>query len=429
MQKLAATAAFSWCLSHASSGRAVDACETRISRTNVVRCAVAASLLLEQERQGIEVEEGRRRAVSPLLPANPTLALSAGHRKAMGSATAGAQATNWYATLSQEVEIAGQRGARRDAAGAAKRAQQHKTLATARDVAAAAWRAYFEVLAAREALATAERLEQAFQRIGLAARQGAASGLLSGVDADVAELTVVRLTQTRIEAKLRADAALSALSSLLGLDPASSRPAVEGELGPLANATVLPQERVASAVEQRPELARAVDVRRGHEHAVTAFRRSRVPNLTFSAFAQRDGFDERVLGAGVSLPVPLPAPVGRTYAGQLAESEALVRQDTALLEAARRDARMELVMASQAYEAALLQRTLFTEERLAKAEQSLHSIAGELAVGRLSINSVVLVQQTLIEFLRASIDAKLAVCLTSVELVRTAALPLEGGGL
>lgn len=423
-----ASAALAWCVS-SSAARAVEDCETKISRVNVARCAVAASLLLQEDRQGVEVAEGRRLAVSPLLPSNPALALSGGHRKGVGSETAGAQATNWYATLSQEVEIAGQRSARRDSALAAKNAQQHKTAVTARDVAAGAWRAYFEVLAAREALATAVVLEQAFQRIGLAAQAGAANGLLSGVDGDVAELTVVRLSQTRIEAQRRADAALAALSSVMGLDPAAAHPEVEGELAPLANAAVMPSERVVTAVEQRPELAQTAQTRRSYEHAVTAFRRSRVPNLTFSAFAQRDGFDERVLGGGVSLPVPLPSPLGRTYAGEIAENEALVRQASASLDNARRTARLELVSASKAYEAALAQRALYTEDRIAKAERSLDSIARELEAGRLSISSVVLLQQTMIEFLRASIEAKLTVCLTSVELVRTAALPLEGGAL
>lgn len=423
-----ALAALGWCASW-STARAAPECETKIVRANVVRCAVSASLALQRERQGVEVEEARRLAVSPLLPSNPALALSGARRQGVGSQSAGAEATNWYATLSQEVEIAGQRGARRSAASAAKAAQQHSVAATERDIASDAWRAYFEVLAAREALDTAVRLEQAFARVGLAAQAGAASGLLSGVDADVAELAVVRLSQTRVEAQRRADTALAALTSFMGLDPASARPEVEGELAPLANAEVLPPERADAAVDRRPELAQAAQTREAYEHTVSAFRRARVPNLTISAFAQRDGFDERVLGGGVSLPVPLPSPLGRTYAGQIAENEALVRQTSVALESARRAARLELTTASKAYEAALAQRGLYTEERSEKAERSLESIASELAAGRLSLSSVVVMQQTLIEFLRASIDAKLAVCVTSVELVRTSSLPLDGGAL
>jgi hypothetical protein len=38
-------------------------------------------------------------------------------------------------------------------------------------------------------------------------------------------------------------------------------------------------------------------------------------------------------------------------------------------------------------------------------------------------------QQTLIEFLRAHIEAKLELCLASIELARSAGLRLEGTGL
>jgi hypothetical protein len=42
---------------------------------------------------------------------------------------------------------------------------------------------------------------------------------------------------------------------------------------------------------------------------------------------------------------------------------------------------------------------------------------------------VVLAQQSLIELLRAHVEARLGVCVTSVELLRAAGLPLEGDAL
>jgi hypothetical protein len=57
---------------------------------------------------------------------------------------------NWYATLSQEIEIAGQRGARERAADAEREAQEKAVARTDREVAAAAWRAYFEAIAGRD---------------------------------------------------------------------------------------------------------------------------------------------------------------------------------------------------------------------------------------------------------------------------------------
>jgi cobalt-zinc-cadmium efflux system outer membrane protein len=214
-------------------------------------------------------------------------------------------------------------------------------------------------------------------------------------------------------------------------------PALEGDLEPLAGARAVHgasselravsecAQRLDQAVERRPELAQAAALQRASEHTTSALRRGRVPNLTVSLYAQRDGFDERVLGGGVSLPVALPYPLGRTMSGELAENAARTRQVASVRDDVARRARLEVVAAERSYEAAEASLALYSEARLASARHSLDSIANELAAGRVAIGTVLLAQQTLIEFLRAHVDAKLTVCLASVELVRAAGLPLE----
>jgi cobalt-zinc-cadmium efflux system outer membrane protein len=407
-----------------SSVAAAEECATRVVRRNVVQCALRASPAIEVERLGVEALAGRRRAVSPLLPANPTLTLLGSSRHLTGS-----QTLNWSATLSQEVEVSGQRGARRDAVASALSAQEQATLATERAVAADAWHAYFEALAAQEAADAAARLEQAFAQATKAAQAGAAQGLVSGVDADVAELTLVRLSQARLEAERQRLQLSAALASSFGLDPAAALPTVDGELAPLAHLEALRSDRLDKLIDDRPEVVQAKQTERSYAYASTALRRARVPNLTVSLFAQRDGFDERVLGGGISLPIPLPEPIGRTFAGEIAENAALSRQAGAVLASVRRQARLEVVAAWQAFDAANAQRRLFSDERIARAEHSLSGIASEISAGRLSISAAIVAQQTLIEFLRAYVEAKLAVCLTSVELARAAGLALIGGDL
>jgi cobalt-zinc-cadmium efflux system outer membrane protein len=434
---VAAGAVFLWG-TRTISAYASDGVCSNIERSNVVACALRASLVLERERHGVEVEQGRLRAVSPLLPSNPSLTLSGAHRQTAAGRPHD-QATNWYATLAQEVELAGQRGARRHAAALTKSAQQQAVRASEREVAAQAWRAWFQALAARDALENALGLERAFVRIAEAAQAGAASGLLSGVDADVAALTGVRLSQLRVEAEGRAALASATLASLVGLDPGAEQPALEGALQPLARAASFSAALAAQsptagertldeAVQHRPELAEASDLHRSSEYAATALRRGRVPNLTVSLYAQRDGFDERVLGGGLSLPVPLPYPIGRTSYGELAERAARTRQAALVRDDVARRARLEVVAAERSYRTAQAGLALYTESRVAGARQSLESIAGELAAGRLALGNVLVAQQTLIEFLRAHVEAKLTVCLGSVELVRVAGLALEEGG-
>jgi cobalt-zinc-cadmium efflux system outer membrane protein len=402
---------------------AAQSCSGAIARENVARCALGASLSLLQARAQTEVLEGRRIAVTPLLPENPQLTLSAARRS-----TAAQSGTNWYATLSQELEIAGQRSARRGQADAALTAQASALVATERDVAALAWRTYFEALAARDFSVMAARLEQIFAQSSRATQAGAAQGLVSGIEAEVADLNTLRLAQQRIEAERTSHSALAALSTLLGRDP-TSQLELQGELGPLAHAAALRLSDLDERIEQRAEVVRARQNLTVQQAARSALERSRVPNITLSLIAQRDGFGEQVLGGGIALPVPLPYPLGRTLHGELSENAALTNQLQAELEQLRRNLRLELIDAYYAHTAAKEQAALYTPERIQQAQRSLEGLAQALQGGRVPISEAVIAQQTLVEFMRSQIRAKLDLCSSSIELARGAGLALWGTGL
>ena len=394
-----------------------------VSRQSVVRCALAASLDGRTERQSVEALEGRRVAVSPLLPANPILSLAASRRTAGGAA-----ATNWTASLAQELEIAGQRGTRRAAVDAEITARKSSVAAVDRDVAARAWRAYFEARAARDELALTTRLEKTLERVNVATRAAADRGLASGVESDLADIAALRVTQARARATVRSRTASITLASLIGLDLTTASPQLDGELVPLVSAERLTTSGGLPDFAVRPEMQTAEFERRAFEFHATAYRRARVPNVTISAFVENDGFNERVIGAGIALPIPLPSPLGRTYAGEIAENEALSRRAATDVERVRRAIRLEWMTALQAYEGAKTQAAVFTPERLARADQGLASIAAEIEAGRLSIRDAVVSQQALVDLSLSAVQARLELCLSSVGLVYAAGLPLTGSG-
>src|SRR5947207_7105808 len=100
----AATAIFLCCpLANAEA----SSCSTPIGRDNLVLCALRASLATAAQSHAVEASRAQETAVSPLLPSNPVLSATVGRRSIPG----GVRTTNWYASLSQEIEVAGQRGA------------------------------------------------------------------------------------------------------------------------------------------------------------------------------------------------------------------------------------------------------------------------------------------------------------------------------
>jgi len=166
------------CASHSALAQQEPACSI-VDRSNLTRCALSANLAVKAEDQELDAARGREQSVSPVLPSNPLLSLSAARRT-----SGAADANNWYVTLQQELEIAGQRGVRRDAAAAAVRAQSQRVVVARQDAVARAWVLFFDTLASVEERRLAARQMQMSARVSEVAQARADQGVGSPVDAD-----------------------------------------------------------------------------------------------------------------------------------------------------------------------------------------------------------------------------------------------------
>jgi cobalt-zinc-cadmium efflux system outer membrane protein len=416
---MAASAACLFVAQRAAAQQA-QPCAAQIDRKNLIACALEASLSVRAEQTGLLATQGRRTAANVLLPSNPVLALSGARRTVAGGAQT---ALNWSAELSQELEIGGQRGARSRAADAELAAQKQRVLLSKRDTAAAAWTAYFEAIAAKREQELAGELLRASQRMSAVARGKAERGLIATVDADVVEAATVRVLQAKLRATRNWETATAELTGLLGRDASRPVTVVEGELAPLAGE---PPAAVAKASE-RPETRLLADERKALSARADTLRRARVPNPTLSVFAQNDGFDERVYGLGVAIPIPLPSPVGRTNAGEIAEVEALGQR--LQIERARVERALDLEVASAAAELRAHRDAVaaLSPRMIEGAERSLSDLSDAVDTGRLSVRDALIAEQALIELLQTNLSERLQWCLASVRLARALGRPLEEG--
>ena len=196
---------------------------------------------------------------------------------------------------------------------------------------------------------------------------------------------------------------------------------------PLAGVEVFAAKQDVMVIDDRPDVLALQAAGRAHEARAALYRRSRIPNPTIGVFVQNDGFNERVIGAESSLPIPLPQPVGRTYAGEIAEAEALSRRAKTEVEQARRDIRFDLANARATFAAVRAQSDLYTAERLGRAEQNLRAITSEIEAGRLAIRDAIVAQQALVEMLRMGLETRKNLAISSVDLAVAAGYPHEKG--
>ena len=391
-----------------------------LSRENVARCTREASLEQRAGEAAVRAASGRVQASDPWFASNPELELSGSRRRAPGES-----ALNWSASLGLELEIAGQRGFRREAAMAERDAERHGVEANARATASEAFRFYFEVLAAREQRRLLERSVAATTRVFEAARAAAERGAAAGIDAEVADSARIAVLQRAAAAARSEQLATVSLASLVGLIP-PQQPQIAGALEPFASAE---RVRLGTSSLDSPEAQAFVAEQHAFSARASSLRRSRVPNPRVSVFVQREGFNEDVLGIGLSLPLPLPEPVGRTFAGQIAENEAFSERAAFLAQNSRRTRRTELSRAIAEYQVASEIARAFGTERTVRVQQALDDLSSEVQAGRVSIRDAVVLQGPLLDLLLGAIEAKRSLCLASLEVVRTAGLSFEGAGL
>ena len=328
---------------------------------------------------------------------------------------------NWTATLAQEVEVAGQRGSRLAAVNSALEAQRRRLDGSRQTVSSAALKAFWSLRAADEAAVLATEAATLSASIADVASARARESLSSQVDADVTAADAWRLSISRLEAQRRKRDSHAVLASLLGTSAESlSLEDASPVKMPFAVPALRTEALIPQALETRgePQAARAeVDSARAR---VSLARRERIPNSTLSLFAQRDGFNERVLGVGLSLPVPL----WRNGAGEVQEARARVVQAQAESEAVRRRVSLEVERALADYQSRLQAMQGLPPELVTRARAHLKALATEVRAGRLGIRDALLNERGLLEFLASELDARLALTLAGLELRRAAALPL-----
>lgn len=311
----------------------------------------------------------------------------------------------YEATLSQEVEWAGQRGLRIDAAEIEVERADRSVADAARRTLADVSTAFYAALAAERRLAVATELLELNERLLEAVRTQVREGEISVLEANLAEIEVGRARARVLSARREATSARLELGRLVGVGP-SEELRVEAEV-PAAPpvAAFDPEALLAAALERRPDLAAAGATVRQVEALTRLARREAIPNLRIAALAEREeeGGPSRI-GVGVGLSLPL----WDRNQGPVARRRAQSVQAALALEATEMRVRTEVADAYRSYVVAAQEAAVFEEEVLEPARTNQDLLETAYQAGKIDLAALVLLRNQLLDAELAYWDAWLA---------------------
>jgi outer membrane protein, heavy metal efflux system len=276
----------------------------------------------EQESSLLRRARAERRAVAArtvgadlLLPANPIAAFSAGPRREDASG-ARAEGVAWAAHLEQSVEVAGQRGTRRDEVARLVGVAVTREAVVRAETRARVRAAYVGAQLAGMQIRAAEKRAGLVDQLVSGVRARVESGAASQVDLELARVEQGRATRERVTAELARDLALSELRVLVGLPP-EEPVAVAADpprpRGPGSLAALLARARV-----QRAELKMLVASHDALDATVVRLRREAIPSPSLFLDVQRDLPGQLYVGGGIAVQLP----IWRRNQGELALARA-----------------------------------------------------------------------------------------------------------
>ena len=373
------------------------------SHATTLENAVAVALTQNPELQALRLESTAAtgqldKARLPFI-ANPILE-SFGSRKQRLPEEGSGSVTNYGVRLSQEFEVAGQRGIRIDVA--------QKNLARIgleirdreRILGYEVKNAYARALAFKEKAALTEEVVKLREDLLDLTKTKYQAGDVSALGVNLAEVEASKARSDLVAAEQDFREAVLALQGLMG-GGTIGLPSLEGQLMP--EVQVVPdREALKKALSERPDVNAATTETERTKRAEELIRREAVPNPSLGGFYNRDELRSDV-GMVLSISIPL------FHRKQAEKKEAMVRMEQARIKRAGIGLLVEREF-EQAYTnliSSLRHLSVYKKEIIAKSLENLVLLNLAFKEGKVSFFDVRLAQRDAVDLRFAYLDALL----------------------
>lgn len=327
--------------------------------------------------------------------------------------------TDRGAGVSQRLELAGQRGKRRDAAEAALAAARASFRQARIEVLGDVARAFAAAVHRRELLAIEQTEADLAGAFAAMVERRLEAGSATAVELALARAGMARAEHGRARATGSYRAAQAHLAERVGVAEVSEV-TPQGELPRLESPPLL-DDLLSRVLTQRGDLAAAAARLRAAEARRRLARALRLPDLTVAArVGQEEGDD--IAGLSIGVPIPL---LDRNQAG-IARAEAEIAMARSERDLAQLSARRQLSAAHSRFESALEAQRATEQLGVMPLEEGLALLERSFEAGKIGSAELLLYRRELVEGRRQALAASMDVWEAAMDLAIAAGGVLAG---
>lgn len=357
-------------------------------------------------RRAAQREAVGRLATAETYPYNPALELELADRSSSGGST-----TDRGLSLSQEIELGGQRRQRIAVAREELSSAEETLLRDRQLMVHAVETAFAEAVRARELLAVAETDAALAREILDFSRRRLERGATTQIEVNLALASAGRAERSIQQARASYASARGRLAEAAGVSPALPPEPLGELLLPEAEPLRL-EDLLELAVESRGDLRAAERQELAAEASIRLALAERRPNLLVGAFFQREEASDDIVGATVGISLPL---FDRNQ-GQIAESRAARERLGHQKEALRLGIEREVATAWSRLQAARAAAEHLRDQVLGTLDESVELLQRSFLAGRIGATEVVTLRREFVASRRETVEALAEAWLARVEL-------------
>ena len=399
-------------------------CAGNTKLLTIVECVLNHSPEFKKSRIELIAIKGKKIVAAYLFPSNPTISVTNAYRRQTQAEVSvfnpvAERGVNGELQASQEIYLGGQRGKRMEVADSEYSAQIKKIATMERDTTAIALSAAVFYHNSLEEYKITEFLYQNSLEMAKVVQGRSDKGLAAGIDADIANAEVSKTSRLLNSALRKRDGAKGNFTVMMGVSFDLPLSIIDTVPDVQLN-TKSTEGLIVIALKQRTEVDSGVLEVRTAQKRIELLKREAIPNLTVSAYLQRDGFNENVVGARASVPLR----VWRDNSGEIVESEARKEQALTDLEVNQHTIKFEVIRAVANYNSLKEEYKNYPLELMRKVDENLLSLKKALSTGQINIRDALVAQNSLVGLKLSYIQTKSDYDLAKIELLRSIGFPL-----